>query len=83
MDHNAITYFLREITLVVDVEFVTDAAADKMRRGPFILTQWLIIGPHKCQSSMATGTYDMIACYNSRTDLLIYGQIQLDYVLTL
>ena len=73
MDHNAITYFLREITL----------AADKMRRGPFILTQWLIIGPHKCQSSMATGTYDMIACYNSRTDLLIYGQIQLDYVLTL
>ena len=71
MDHNAITYFLREITLVVDVEFVTDAAADKMRRGPFILTQWLIIGPHKWPSSIAMGSYDRIACYNLRTDLLM------------
>jgi len=42
--------------------------------GPVCCNSIVFIGP----SSMATGSYDMIACFNQRADLLIYRQIQLD-----
>jgi len=44
--------------------------------------QSCIISRHKCQSLMAMGSYDTIVCYNWQMDLLVYGQIQIDYVLT-
>jgi len=46
-----------------------------------LVTQWVIMDHHRCLSSVATGSYDTVTCYNQQRICLWQRQTQLDHAI--